>query len=141
VLVTRARFGHESRTRATSSGCPLLTARLPCGTGENPLPLLPSGPDGVYGTALHRTRLSAIDIQTLQGFFNYRKTTTMQASNQGKRRILSSCWQYETVTDPGLGLQKFIRRPRKFNFFAQVIHVDAEILRLLLSIWPPHFPQ
>jgi len=31
----------------------------------NPLPLLPSGPDGVHGTALHRTRLSAIDIPGL----------------------------------------------------------------------------
>ena len=33
----------------------------------NPRPLLPSGPDGVYGTTLHRTRLSAIDIQHWQG--------------------------------------------------------------------------
>ena len=37
------------------TGCPLLTARLPRGTGDDPLPLLPSGPDGVHGSALHRT--------------------------------------------------------------------------------------
>ena len=36
-------------------GCPWLTARLPRGTGADPLPLLPSGPDGVCGAALHRT--------------------------------------------------------------------------------------
>jgi hypothetical protein len=36
-------------------GCPLLTARLPRGTGVLPLPLLPSGPDGVHGSALHGT--------------------------------------------------------------------------------------
>jgi hypothetical protein len=28
-----------------------------------PLPLLPSGSDGVYGAALHRTQLSAMDTQ------------------------------------------------------------------------------
>jgi hypothetical protein len=41
------------RTRVAR--CPLLTARLPCGTGAYPVPLLPSGPDGVRGAALHRT--------------------------------------------------------------------------------------
>jgi len=38
-----------------AAGCPLLTARFPRGTGADPLPLLPSGPDGVYGAALHGT--------------------------------------------------------------------------------------
>src|SRR5581483_2177888 len=36
------------------------------GTGAVPLPLLPSGPDGVCGAALHGTYLSAIDIPILR---------------------------------------------------------------------------
>ena len=36
-----------------------MIARHPCGTGWQPVPLLPSGPGGVRGLPLRRTRLSA----------------------------------------------------------------------------------
>src|SRR5579863_2037695 len=39
-----------------------MIARRPCGTGSQPVPLLPSGPGGVRGLPLRRTRLSAAAI-------------------------------------------------------------------------------
>src|SRR5712692_12057606 len=39
-----------------------MIARHPCGTGNGPVPLLPSGPGGVRGVPLRRTRLSAAGI-------------------------------------------------------------------------------
>src|SRR5262249_34147641 len=42
--------GHEG-----SPGRPMVTARVPCGTGGQSVPLLPSGPDGVRDAFLRRT--------------------------------------------------------------------------------------
>src|SRR5713101_3901155 len=39
-----------------------MIARHPCGTGNGPVPLLPSGPGGVRGVPLRRTRLSAAGV-------------------------------------------------------------------------------
>src|SRR5216683_6836074 len=39
-----------------------MIARHPCGTGNGPVPLLPSGPGGVRDVPLRRTRLSAAGI-------------------------------------------------------------------------------
>src|SRR5208337_3207905 len=51
------RFGH--REIFSLGTARRMIARHPCGTGWQPVPLLPSGPGGVRGLPLRRTRLSA----------------------------------------------------------------------------------
>jgi hypothetical protein len=50
------RFGHRDLFNGAARR---MIARHPCGTGWRPVPLLPSGPGGVRGLPLRRTRLSA----------------------------------------------------------------------------------
>ena len=38
-----------------TNGMPIADSQVAPWHRENPLPLLPSGPDGVHGSALHRT--------------------------------------------------------------------------------------
>ena len=62
--------GKDERTPAIQKALPAqVTARRPRGTRIVPLPLLPSGPDGVHGHPLRGTRLSLLSAinQTQKG--------------------------------------------------------------------------
>jgi hypothetical protein len=48
---------------------------------------------------------------------------------------------HQAITDAAFGFQQSVGRVGNFNFFSQVHHVDAQILRLLFGIGPPHIAQ
>ena len=67
-----------------------MIARHPCGTGWQPVPLLPSGPGGVRGLPLRRTRLSAASSSQKLRTKNYE---TLHARNL-------FCAPYYNITAP-----------------------------------------
>src|SRR6266545_8177868 len=48
---------------------------------------------------------------------------------------------HQTIADAAFGFQQSLGCFGNFDLFAQVHHVDAQILRLLFGIWSPHLAQ
>src|SRR5918999_6538839 len=55
--------------------------------------------------------------------------------------ILTVLRRYQAVTDSAFSSQKLVASVRGFNFFTQMSHIDAQILRLLFGIGSPDFAQ
>jgi hypothetical protein len=98
----------------------LLIARLPCGTQRGLLPLLPSGPDGVYNHLLRRTRLSTRSffrrywrershpsIQNIAVFHTAPRTTW----SSGLPCTLRGAWRRERDSNPRSRYERNTRFP------------------------------